>query len=326
MCATMETILVTWSSWFIWFHLSKKLLKLWYKVVWIDNENEYYDSSLKRARREILEKNNQYLFYAWSIVDRIFIENIFDTHSIDKVCNLAAQAWVRYSIENPHVYIDTNIVWFHNVLHAANEHWIKKFVYASSSSVYWKNKNYPYSVEDTVDHQISLYAATKKSNELIAHTYSHLHALPTIGLRFFTVYWPWWRPDMAYYKFAKIIQDWWAIDVYNNGDMRRDFTYIDDIVDWIIKSLWHTMKYKDTPYEIFNLWCWKPEKLETMIDILQDELWEEIKKNYMWMQPGDVYKTYADIEHTTSKLKREPSIWLQEWLKMFWDWWKVYNN
>jgi UDP-glucuronate 4-epimerase len=322
----METILITGSSWFIWFHLAKKLLELWHTIIGIDNENDYYDPTLKHERRKLLESKKNFNFFKWSIKDKDFIDWVFSKFSIDKVCNLAAQAWVRYSIENPQEYIDTNIVWFHNVLFAANQANVNNFVYASSSSVYWKNTNYPYSITDTADNPISLYAATKKSNELIAHTYSHLFNIQTVGLRFFTVYWPWWRPDMAYFKFAEIIKKWWTIDVYNQWDMRRDFTYIDDIIEWIILSLWYTVSDKEIPYQIFNLWFGKPEKLESMIDFLQKELWSEIKKNYMDMQPGDVYKTAADITETTGKLNRKALTSLSEWIAKFVHWYKQFNK
>jgi len=212
----METILITWTSWFIGFHLAKRLLEEWNtKIIWFDNENDYYDVNLKIARRKELEKFDDFKFYKWDLANLDDLKKVFKENKIDKVCNLAAQAWVRYSLINPFAYIQTNIVWFTNIIELAKDYKVKNFVYASSSSVYWKNEKQPFSVEDRVDNPISLYAASKKSNELIAHTYSHLYKLPTTWLRFFTVYWPYWRPDMAMFIFADKITKWEKIPVFN---------------------------------------------------------------------------------------------------------------
>ena len=315
----MENILITWTSWFIWFRRSKRLLDEWADIIWIDNENDYYDINLKYARREILEKYPNFKFYKWDLENLKEIGQVFEQNQVYKVVNLAAQAWVRYSIENPFVYIQSNLVWFHNIIYLSKEYKVKNFVYASSSSVYGNNKNQPFSVGDVVDYPISLYAATKKSDELIAHAYSHIFWLPTIWLRFFTVYWPWSRPDMAMLKFAHKIWKWETIDVYNYGKMKRDFTYIDDIVDWIIKSL----DYK-VNYDIFNLWSDSPVELEYLIRLLEENLWIKANKNYMPLQPWDVLETSADIEYTREVLHWVPKINIKQWVERFSNWFKKY--
>lgn len=312
-------ILVTWTSWFIWFFLAKRLLERWDNVIWIDIENDYYDVNLKFSRRKILEKHKNFKFYKIKLEDLNATEQVFIENKIDKVCNLAAQAWVRYSIENPFAYIESNIIWFHNIINLSAKYKVQNFVYASSSSVYWKNKKEPSSVKDKVDSPISLYAATKKTNELIAHTYSHLYNLPTTWLRFFTVYWPYSRPDMAMLKFALKIKKGESIEVYNNWDMKRDFTYIDDIVDWIIASLDQINKY-----EIFNLWNDKPVKLEYMIDVLEKHLWLNVNKVYLPMQDWDVKYTWSDIEHTYEKLWWRPKTSIEQWIEKFASWFGEY--
>ena len=313
-------MLITWTSWFIGFHLAKKLLESWETVVWIDNENDYYDVNLKISRRELLKKNDNFTFYKWNLEDFDFLKNVFEKEKPKKVCNLAAQAWVRYSLVNPFAYIQSNLVWFHNIIELAKQYKVENFVYASSSSVYWSNKKQPFSVEDNVDNPISIYAATKKSNELIAHSYSHLYKMPTIGLRFFTVYGPYWRPDMAMMIFANKITRWEKIDVYNFWKMKRDFTYIDDIVDWIIKSL--DLK---TEYEIFNLWNNNTVELEYMISLIEKGLWKKAIKNLMEIQPGDVPATWADIEHTEKILNWKPTVKIEDGIDRFIKWYKEYN-
>jgi len=316
----METIFITWTSWFIGFHLSETLLKAGYHIIWLDNENDYYDVKLKKDRRAILEKYEKFKFYHGKLENQTLLEKIFSENSIDKVCNLAAQAWVRYSLENPHAYINANLLGFHNLLALSQQHKVKNFVYASSSSVYGNNEKQPFSVDDNVDKPISVYAATKKSNELIAHVYSHLYKLPTIGLRFFTVYGPYGRPDMAPFIFADKISRWKTIDVYNFWKCKRDFTYIDDIVDGIIKSLdlqWHI-------YEIFNLWNDNPNELEDFISLIEKNIWKKADKNYMELQPGDVPETWADLEYTKQKLWWEPKIKLEAWIEKFIVWFKDY--
>ena len=315
----MAHILITWTSWFIWFSLAKRLLNDWNQVIWFDNENDYYDINLKLARRSQLERYDSFKFYKWSLENYSELEMVFRENQIDKVVNLAAQAWVRYSIENPFAYINSNIVWFHNIIYLSKEFKIQNFVYASSSSVYGNNEKQPFSIEDPVDRPISLYAATKKSNELIAHTYSHIFWLPTIWLRFFTVYGPWSRPDMAMLKFAHKISKWETIDVYNYWKMKRDFTYIDDIVDWIIKALNY-----GTKYDVFNLWSDSPIELEYLILLLEQNLWVKANKNYMSLQAWDVLETSADINHTRELLWWEPKFKIEEWVKNFSDWYKIF--
>lgn len=312
-------ILITWTSWFIWFFTAKALLERWEKVIWVDIENDYYDVNLKLSRRKILESYKNFKFYKIWLEDFENLEKVFQENNIDKVCNLAAQAWVRYSIENPFAYINSNIVWFHNIINLSTKYKVKNFVYASSSSVYGKNEKQPFSVDDKVDNPISLYAATKKTNELIAHTYSHIHKIPTTWLRFFTVYWPFSRPDMAMLKFALKMRSWKEIEVYNNWEMQRDFTYIDDIVAWVIASLDNISEY-----EVFNLWNDKPVKLEYMIDLLEKNLWIKANKKYLPMQPWDVKSTWSDIEHTYEKLNWKPTTSIEDWIKKFSEWFLEY--
>lgn len=313
----METILITGSSGFIGFHTAKKLLEQWKKIIWFDNENDYYDVNLKHARRKILEQDPNFTFYQGALEIFSDLSQIFESHQIDKVLNLAAQAGVRYSLINPFAYIQSNLVGFHNIIELSKQNKVKNFVYASSSSVYGSNEKQPFSVEDSVDNPISLYAATKKSNELIAHSYSHLFDLPTIGLRFFTVYGPWGRPDMAMFIFADKILKWEAIDVFNHGKMRRDFTYIDDIVDGIIKSL-----NLETNYEIFNLWSDRPVDLEYIIKLIEQNLWTKAIKNYLPIQPGDVPSTSADISHTTKVLWWKPQFSVEKGIENLIVWYK----
>ncbi|QFR39035.1 SDR family NAD(P)-dependent oxidoreductase [Candidatus Gracilibacteria bacterium 28_42_T64] len=315
----METILITGTSGFIGFHLAKKLLENGAKIIGFDSENDYYDVDLKISRRNILKTYENFIFYKGDLSNSEELEEVFKQHKIDKVCNLAAQAGVRYSIENPKAYIKSNLVGFQNIIQLAKEYTVKNFVYASSSSVYGKNEKQPFSVEDPVDNPISLYAATKKSNELIAHTYSHLFELPTTGLRFFTVQGPYGRPDMAYFKFTKSIFEGKPIDIYNHGKMERDFTDIDDIVDGVIKSL-HTI----SKYEIFNLGNDTPTQLETMISLLEKHTGIKAKRNYVGMQDGDVKSTWADIEHTKKTLNWEPKIKIEDTIEKFVNWYKEY--
>lgn len=306
----MTTILITWTSWFIWFHTAKKLLEKEVNIIWFDNENDYYDINLKIARRSELEKFPNFKFYKGNLETLEDIKKVFEENKIDKVLNLAAQAGVRYSLINPFAYIQSNLVGFHNIIELSKQYKIKNFVYASSSSVYGNNTKQPFSVDDKVDHPISLYAATKKADELIAHSYSHLFGLPTIGLRFFTVYGPRGRPDMAMLIFAGKILKWEPIDVFNNGNMKRDFTYIDDIVSGIIKCL-----ALETTYEIFNLWSDHPVDLEYVISLIEKNLWKKAIKNYLPLQPGDVPETSADIKYTTEKLWRKPQFEVENWIE-----------
>ena len=317
----METILITWSSGFIWYHTAKRLLEEWYRVIGYDNENDYYEVSLKEHRRKLLEMYENFYFTQWGLEDYAVLEGIFETYTIDKVCHLWAQAGVRYSLQNPRAYIDSNLVWFFNIIELAKLHQVKNFVYASSSSVYGANKKIPFDVEDRVDHPVSLYAATKKSNELIAHTYAHLYNLPTTWLRFFTVYGPLGRPDMAPDIFTRKILNEESIDVYNFWKMQRDFTFIDDIVEWVIRSL-ETI----SSYEVLNLWNHNPVELERFIELLELYTGKKAIKNYMEIQPWDVERTYADISHTEKILGWKPTTSLEDGLKIFVESYRAYHN
>jgi len=313
------TILVTGSAGFIGFHVAKKLLDLNVNVIGLDNLNNYYDVQLKENRNKILKKYKNYKFYKGDLKDQKFIKKVLDENKINKVCHLAAQAGVRYSLKNPQAYIQSNLVGFANLIEEVRLHNIKDFIYASSSSVYGKNKKIPFSVEDNVDNPISLYAATKKSNELMAHTYHHLFGINCTGLRFFTVYGPYGRPDMATFLFTNAIYNNKAIEVFNYGKMKRDFTYIDDIVDGVISSLLNPV-----PYEIFNLGNNKPVELKYFIEIIEKNIGKTAKKKMMAMQPGDVVATYADIKSSRKKLGFNPQTSIEEGLKKFVAWYKKY--
>ena len=336
-------ILVTGAAGFIGFHLIQKLSALGYTVTGIDNINDYYDINLKYARlnksgiqHESIQYGRKisstalcgYTFIKLDLADRENIHNLFSEEQFDYVCSLAAQAGVRYSLENPNTYIDSNITGFLNILEACRFNHIKHLVYASSSSVYGLNEKTPFSISDTVDHPISLYAATKRSNELMAHVYSHLFNIPATGLRFFTVYGPWGRPDMAYYKFANAIIENKPIDIYNNGNMLRDFTYIDDIIEGIIAAISHIpQKINGTPpLALFNLGNNKPEKLLYFIEVLEKSLGMKANRNYLGMQPGDVIITMADIDTTRLELGWEPKTSITEGLQYFADWFFEYHK
>jgi len=314
-----KTILITGSAGFIGFHTSKKLLELGHKVIGIDNLNNYYDPNLKEARNEILKKFDNYSFYKGDIADLEFVQKIFKENTIDKVCHLAAQAGVRYSLTHPHVYIQSNLVGFTNLIDEAKNNNIKDFVYASSSSVYGGNTKIPFATSDNVDKPLSLYAASKKSNELIAHTYHSLYQMNCTGLRFFTVYGPYGRPDMALFLFTKAILANKPIDVFNFGKMKRDFTYIDDIASGIIASL-----DKSYPYEIFNLGNNHPVDLNYFIELIEKELGKTAQKNLLPLQAGDVPETFADIDDTKNKLQWQPQTSIEDGIKNFIKWYKEY--
>ena len=313
--------LVTGAAGFIGFHVAKSLLKDDVKVIGIDNLNPYYDVSLKNARLEQLTTQHNFTFYHGDIKDLDALKNIFSSHKIERICNLAAQAGVRYSMEDPFVYQESNIKGFLNLLEMARQHPVDNFVYASSSSVYGNNKELPFRVEDNVDTPISLYAATKKSNELMAYTYSHLFNIPLTGLRYFTVYGPWGRPDMALFLFTSAMLKGRTIDIYNFGKMKRDFTYIDDIVNGTISSLDNPFKY-----EIFNLGNSKTVELMELIKIVEQELGINAKKNFLPLQPGDVPETYADIGKAKSMLGYNPKTSIDSGVKKFIAWYREYNN
>ena len=313
--------LITGSAGFIGFHLSKYLLGKGVNIIGVDNFNPYYDVSLKEDRNRILEKYDNFKLCRGSLEDLVFVKKVFQENKIEKVCNLAAQAGVRYSLTHPHTYIQSNIVGFTNLIDEAKKAGVKTFVYASSSSVYGNNKKIPFSVEDNVDHPISLYAATKKANELIAHTYHHLYGLNCTGLRYFTVYGPWGRPDMALFKFAKAIMEGKHIDVYNYGKMKRDFTYIDDIITGTVSAL-----KKSYPYEIFNLGNNTPVELEYFIECIEKEFGKKAERNNMPIQPGDVPATYADIDRSTKMLGYKSTTSIEEGIKRTIKWYKEHYN
>ncbi len=313
-------ILITGTAGFIGFHLAKRLLERGDKVIGVDDLNDYYDVKLKKDRNKILKKHDNYKFHKIDIADYEKLKEVF-SEDIDCVVNLAAQAGVRYSLENPHVYERSNNKGFLNILELCKEFKIKNIVYASSSSVYGESTDIPFKEDQKLDKPISLYAATKKSNELMAYTYHHLYNLNCIGLRFFTVYGEWGRPDMALYKFVKNIVNGKPIDVYNNGDMKRDFTYISDIINGIIKSIDNPM-----PYEVINLGRGEPQDLMYFIKCIENALGKKAMKNMMPMQPGDVPLTYADTTKAEKLLDYKPKISIEEGVKRFVEWFKKYHK
>ena len=324
-----KKVLVTGAAGFIGFHLIQSLIRKNYEVIGVDDLNHYYDVSLKQSRLEILKKINGFKFFKIDITFRSDLNALFKNHDFDFVYHLAAQAGVRYSIENPDVYINTNLVGFYNVLELSKEYSVKHFFYASSSSVYGNSDNVPYSVLDKTDEPESLYAATKKSNELIAFAYSQLFKLNSTGFRFFTVYGPYGRPDMAYFSFTKSIIENKPIDVYNNGDMSRDFTYIDDVITGIIRV---TNYLEENNFEwsntqkakILNIGNSNPEKLSSLIKYIEKALRKKAKCNFLPMQPGDVFKTYADIEETQRLIAYSPNTSLEFGISSFVDWYLKY--
>jgi len=344
--------LVTGTAGFIGSYTAERLLNRGDEVIGLDSVNDYYDVNLKfsRLKKAGIEPSGieygkkaqsssikSYSFIKMNLEDRSGIEGLFEKEGFDMVCHLAAQAGVRYSITNPHAYIEANIVGFQNILEACRHAEIKHLVYASSSSVYGLNGNYPFSTHDNVDHPISLYAATKKSNELTAHTYSHLYGMPTTGLRFFTVYGPWGRPDMALFIFTKAIIEGRPIDVFNNGEMQRDFTYVDDIVTGVVKVLdnppggnpdWSS-KAPDpsssvSPYKIYNIGNNSPVKLMDFIEAIENSLGKKAVKNFLPMQQGDVPATWADVSDLVRDLGYAPSVDVREGVKRFVEWYKSY--
>ena len=317
----MHRILITGAAGFIGSHLSRSLLEDGYDVLGLDNLNDYYTPLLKRARLVNLEKFEKFSFKEMDISNREELESAFNSFNPDYVVNLAAQAGVRYSLENPYAYMDTNLVGFLNVLEQCRHSKVEGLIYASSSSVYGSNEKIPFEVTDRVDHPISLYAATKRANELIAHSYSHLFGLHTTGLRFFTAYGPWGRPDMAMYIFADKISKGETINVFNHGDMYRDFTYIDDIVSGTRKAM-----DKNYKYEIFNLGNHRSEKLLEMIEIIEVELGKKAIMNFLPMQPGDISESFADIAHSEEKLGYCPSTTMRNGVPRFINWFKEYHG
>lgn len=328
-------ILVTGTAGFIGSTLAIRLLERGDEVIGVDNVNDYYDPSLKEARLERLKAYDAFTEVRISIEDRDAMEEVFVKYKPQRVVNLAAQAGVRYSLENPHAYIDANIVGFTNILEGCRHHGVEHLVYASSSSVYGANESMPFSVHDNVDHPVSLYAASKKANELMAHTYSHLFNLPTTGLRFFTVYGPWGRPDMALFMFTKNILEGKPIDVFNYGKHQRDFTYIDDIVEGVIRTLDHvaepnpdwTGKAPDSatskaPYRLYNIGSNNPCELLRYIEIIEECVGKKAEKNLLPIQPGDVLATYADVDALIQDVDYKPSTTIEEGVAKFVDWYR----
>ena len=315
----MKTYLVTGAAGFIGFHVSRALLERGDRVLGLDNLNDYYDVSLKEARLRLLQDNEQFTFYPEDLANREGLTKVFKENRIQVVCNMAAQAGVRYSLVNPFAYQSSNLQGFLNIIHLSQEHQVENFVYASSSSVYGNNKKVPFSVEDRVDKPISLYAATKKANELVAHTYSHLYSLPCSGLRLFTVYGPWGRPDMALFIFTEAISKNQPIEVYNFGKMRRDFTYIDDIVQGVLASM-----DRPVPYAIYNLGNSRAVDLLYFIECIEKELGKKAEKKMLPMQPGDVVETYADISESERDLGFQPTTRIEEGIANFINWYRSF--
>jgi UDP-glucuronate 4-epimerase len=321
-----KTYLITGGAGFIGFHLSRKLLEKGTKVIGFDNLNDYYDVNLKHKRLELLNGFEKFSFNKGDLANKEEVDKLFAKYHPDIVVNLGAQAGVRYSIENPDAYIQSNVVGFFNILEACRHNNVYHLVYASSSSVYGANKKIPFSTEDKVDKPVSLYAATKRSNELMAYTYSHLYGIPATGLRFFTVYGPYGRPDMAYFSFTKAILEGKPIKVFNNGDMYRDFTYIDDIVTGIV-NIMPSPPQKDengAPYKLYNIGNNKPEKLMDFIQTLEYCLGKEATKEYYPMQAGDVYQTYADVTDLMNDFDFKPDTPISVGLAKFVEWYREY--
>ena len=332
-------IIITGAAGFIGFSVSKKLLERGENIVGIDNHNNYYDPSLKDSRLKILQTYSNYKHYKVDLVDQKIINNIFENFKPKKVINLAAQAGVRYSIENPLAYINSNVLGFANILENCRQFQVEHLVYASTSSVYGANTSMPFSENMSANHPLSVYAASKKSNELMAHSYSHLFELSTTGLRFFTVYGPWGRPDMALFKFTKAILDEKPIDVFNFGKHSRDFTYIDDIVEGVIKILdqpakknlnWNSKKPDPassmSPWTIYNIGNNKPVQLMDYIEALEKTLGKKAKINFLPLQQGDVSNTYANVDNLISKINYKPSTTINIGISNFVKWYKEYYN
>lgn len=331
-----ERVLITGSAGFIGFHLSQKLMLEGFSVVGIDNLNDYYDPALKQMRLAALrktqeEKNAQFDFIAMDLARREAMKDLFAAGNFDVVINLAAQAGVRYSLENPYAFADANLTGFLNILEGCRNNMPKHFIFASSSSVYGMNAKTPFSVEDNTDYPISFYAATKKANELMAHSYSHLYDIPTTGLRFFTVYGPYGRPDMAYFKFTKAILEGRDIDVYNYGIMRRDFTYIDDIIEGIVRLMPKapelqkaTTSNAEAPFKVYNIGNNNPINLSRFIKAIETATGIAAKRNNLNMQAGDVPVTYADVEDLMADVGFKPDTSIEDGIERFVHWYREY--
>ena len=335
----MKTVLVTGAAGFIGNHVSHTLLERGDRVIGLDNLNDFYDVSLKEARLDRLANHERFTFCKLDCTNRENLNQLFEGHTFDYVVHLAAQAGVRYSLENPAAYIDSNIVGFANMLEACRQHPVAHLVYASSSSVYGANTHVPFSVHDNVDHPISLYAATKKANELMAHAYSHLYGLPTTGLRFFTVYGPWGRPDMAMFLFTKAILEGRPIDVFNQGDMKRDFTYIDDIVEGVIRTMDRPAEPNSewsgdepdpgtskAPYRLYNIGNSESVHLMHLIEVIEGLLNKSAVKNFLPLQPGDVIETFADVQDLSHDVDFAPKTPIEEGVAKFIAWYRSHYS
>ncbi|PCK10109.1 MAG: protein CapI [Alteromonadaceae bacterium] len=329
--------LVTGAAGFIGFHVAKRLCEAGHEVIGIDNLNDYYDPALKRARLHQLGSYEAFREESLDLSDRDGMASLFARHNFQRVIHLAAQAGVRYSLENPMAYADSNLIGHLTVLEGCRQHKIEHLVYASSSSVYGLNSQMPFSTAHGVDHPVSLYAATKKANELMSHSYSHLYKVPTTGLRFFTVYGPWGRPDMALFKFTKAIENEEQIDIYNHGNLSRDFTFIDDIVEGIIRiqnvipagvADWTPESGRTSessaPYKLFNIGCGQPVKLMEFVDALERSLGKSANKRFMDMQPGDVHATWAETEDLFAAIDYRPQVGVNEGVQRFVDWYREF--
>lgn len=332
-------ILVTGAAGFIGFHVTQRLLAAGHQIVGIDNLNDYYDVGLKQSRLDLIAQHPSFRFIKMELADRAAIASLFEQHAFQRVIHLGAQAGVRYSIDNPHAYADANLIGHLNILEGCRHHKIEHLLYASSSSVYGLNRKMPFSTDGSVDHPVSLYAATKKANELMSHTYSHLYNLPTTGLRFFTVYGPWGRPDMALFKFTRAMIAGDAIDVYNRGEMKRDFTYIDDIAEAIVR-LHDVIPQRDeswtvetgspatssAPYRVYNIGNSQPTSLIKYIEAIEKALGVTAKKNLLPMQPGDVLETSADTEALYQAIGFKPQTSVEEGVARFVSWYREFYN
>ena len=334
-----QAVLVTGAAGFIGFHVAQRLLAAGRKVVGLDIVNNYYDPKLKQARLDILEKNSRFSFVRLDLTDRAAIELLFAQYRFPVVIHLAAQAGVRYSLENPHAYIDANIEGFINVLEGCRHNACRHLLFASSSSVYGANTKLPFSVQDNVDHPVSLYAASKKANELMAHAYSHLYHIPATGLRFFTVYGPWGRPDMAMFIFAKAILEGKPIKLFNQGNMRRDFTYIDDVSEALVRLMDHPPQGNPqwsgdrpdpatsaAPWKIYNIGNNSPEQLMHVVSLLEREFGRTAIKEMLPMQPGDVPATYADVEDLARDIGFRPATTIEDGIARFAKWYRDYHG
>ena len=332
-----KNVLVTGAAGFIGYHLAERLLKDGCNVVGLDNLNPYYDVTLKEARLERLQKEPNFTFVQTDLAERKQLSELFARSGFDAVVNLAAQAGVRYSLENPHAYVDSNLVGFVNLLECCRHHAVKHLVFASSSSVYGANTAMPFSVHHNVDHPVSLYAATKKANELMAHTYSHLYQLPCTGLRFFTVYGPWGRPDMALFLFTRAILEDKPIQVFNHGKMQRDFTYIDDIIEGVVRVMGRLPAANPewsgdapdpgtsyTPYKIYNIGNNHPVELIKFIEVIETALGKQASKQFMDLQPGDVVATYADVDDLMQDVGFKPQTPIEVGIGRFVQWYKQF--